>query len=288
MSRWSTVWCVHPVALCLVRGGLGVCVSRRNGVFDGASGAHPVPAPRLGFGDDLGPLGVADWHALKTLRDARAQQRALALLAAAVGEQGSTLLAMTRAPWLNLGSGEHRAPGPWINLDVHYERARGFCPDLLVDPADPFGAIIAPAARIYVGHMLEHTPWSTVPRVLAQVHDALAPGGEVLVTGPDVFRSIRLWRADELPWDMLTLILEHADLGTPEWPQESHWWNCHEDRLTRVMAAVGFSTRPIADPSLTMPDWPVVGWASWQCAVRGVKKTRRNPLPWTRRPRGGG
>jgi len=172
--------------------------------------------------------------------------------------------------WLNLGSGEHRAPAPWVNLDVHEDESRGFCPDLLVDPADPFAMIDGPAERIYVGHMLEHTPWPTVPRVLAQVRDALAPGGEVLVTGPDVFRSIQLWHTDELPWDMLALILEHADLGTPEWPQESHWWNCHEARVERALSTAGFTTRCIEDPT-RLDGWPVVGWAGWQCAVLGVR-----------------
>lgn len=173
--------------------------------------------------------------------------------------------------WLNLGSGEHRAPTPWVNLDVHADPVRGFVPDVLVDPAQPFATIAESAGRIYLGHVLEHTAWPSIPGLLAQARAALAGDGEILVTGPDVYRTIHLWRDGELPWEFVELVLEHADLGTPEWPQESHWWNCHETRVERALTAAGFVTTSIADP-MALDGWPVVGWASWQCAVLGTKR----------------
>jgi hypothetical protein len=164
---------------------------------------------------------------------------------------------------LNLGCGRHRAPEPWVNLDVHSDEHH--CPDVVVDPEDPFGGFgVANVDRIYLGHVLEHVRWTDVPELLDGALTALKPGGMLLATGPDVYRTIKLWREGAVPWDLVESVLEHADQASTEWPQAVHWWNCSEERLVTALIAAGFG---IQETGVPPGGWPVVGWSGWQCAA---------------------
>lgn len=168
--------------------------------------------------------------------------------------------------WLNVGCGTHRAPDPWINLDVHADDDHR--PDLVIDPADPFAAFDARSAeRVYLGHVLEHVRWPLVGDLLACVRAVLAPGGLVLATGPDVYRTVTRWRDGAEPWDLVVSVLEHADEADPGWPEAVHHWNCHETRLVGALTAAGFLD---VAPSVAFDGWPVVAWSEWQCAAGGV------------------
>lgn len=167
--------------------------------------------------------------------------------------------------WLNWGCGTHRAPAPWINLDVI--RTGDTQPDVIVDPTSPFAQWSPHGAdRIFAGHVLEHIPWPMVPQALLAARQALSVNGEMLVVGPDVYRTIHEWKAGREPWFMVQSTMEHDDdCGwTHEWQEARHWWSCHEARVAMALQRCGFSVEILSAPP---GDWPVVGWAAWQFAI---------------------
>lgn len=166
--------------------------------------------------------------------------------------------------WLNLGCGTHHAAAPWLNTDtVANDNTH---PDLVVTPADPVPFPDASADRVYLGHVLEHIEHARVPGFLADVHRVLRPGAELLVTGPDVYRTITRWRDGAEPWVLVCSVLEHAALpGSTDWPEALHQWNCHEARVLEFLADAGFvDLVPMVEPPT---GWPVVNWSAWQCCV---------------------
>lgn len=180
--------------------------------------------------------------------------------------------------WLNVGCGTHTAPDPWVNVDV-VERP-DVKPDVVVTPGMPLPWGPETVDRIFAGHVLEHMPWPDTFAYLRDLHRVLKPGGELLVVGPDVYRTIERYKRDLEPDWMVHTVLEYHDENTgferSDWPNARHWWNCTEARVVELVAAAGFTVQTIPPPEQViqldaMPPWPIVGFAPWQCAVRGVK-----------------
>lgn len=171
--------------------------------------------------------------------------------------------------YLNVGCGQHRAPSPWLNLDVHHDELHR--PDLITDPLEPFPFEDGTADRIYLGHVLEHVKLDDIPWFLNEAKRTLADGGELLAVGPDVFRVIEGWKAGREPWELVQSALEHADYpGTTDWPQAQHQWNCHEARVVEMLERSGFDAVPLESPP---EGWPVVQWSAWQFCIQARKAT---------------
>lgn len=187
--------------------------------------------------------------------------------------------------WLNIGCGPFLAPAPWTNLDV--VTTDTIRPDIVVDdPLRPLDGYVN-VERVYMGHVLEHVPWPEVADFLVHVRERMAPGGELMVVCPDVFRVIRRWRdgLDPEGWELVESILEgpwDRDYGDapgyallerlPLWPYARHWWNAFEARVRFAVEQWGgfekVEALPITEEALA--GWPVVAHTQWQCAVRGV------------------
>lgn len=172
----------------------------------------------------------------------------------------------TERLWLNVGCGSHRAPSPWWNVDT--VRNGNTKPDQIVAPGTALPFPDGSCERIYLGHVLEHVAWPDVPRFLTDVRRLL--DGHLLVTGPDVYRTLEEWRAGRLGWDLVTSVLEHA--AHPErdngWPEALHHWNCTEGRVVEALHLAGFTdVEPVSIFGLD-GGWPVVGPSAWQMAVR--------------------
>lgn len=184
---------------------------------------------------------------------------------------------------LNIGAGTHHPDG-WINVDACDPTA-----DLAIDFVTdclPFdnGSVDA----IFCSHVLEHLWWSDVPRGLAELRRVLRPGARMLVIGPDVFKTVALWREGLAPWWLVLSNLEHdqssdcsevypsiphgghtVDTNTPE-NGYRHRWNCYQDRLVFALESAGFTTT-LLNLAQVGNSWPVISREEWQCAVMAVK-----------------
>lgn len=162
---------------------------------------------------------------------------------------------------VNVGCGTHYAKG-WLNVDcVANDNTH---PDLIAHGYRlPFPE--RSVERIYAGHVLEHVPWADVPAFLAELRRVAA--GEILFTGPDLYRTIREWHAGRLSWEIVESVGEHQDRLRPDWPEAVHKWNCHETRMLDAIRAAGFHADPAPVDRDGWDGWPVVNWSAWQCAV---------------------
>lgn len=177
---------------------------------------------------------------------------------------------------LNVGCGRFRTDlKDWVNTDVI--RLEGEIePDVVVSPDEPLPFADASFDRIYMGHVLEHVPWTKVVPFLQLAAEKLVSGGKLLVVGPDVNRSLQMWHEGSESLEHLLTVLED-DLHTQEtevkWFGEHHYWNAYEARVLRALNAAGFKNAKaldIGNESL-FAQWPVTSHARWQMAVIATK-----------------
>lgn len=102
---------------------------------------------------------------------------------------------------LNVGSGG-RGHADWINLDVSPQHADLYCTH---DLRRPLPLADGSVRRILAEHVIEHLDFhDDVPRVFAEFHRVLAPGGVVRIIVPDLERFIRAYLDDgPAPWAAL-------------------------------------------------------------------------------------
>jgi SAM-dependent methyltransferase len=176
--------------------------------------------------------------------------------------------------WLNVGCGTHRAPKPWWNVDVH--EGDDVWPDQVVEAGEPLPFDDGSCERVLASHVLEHVPWEDVPAFVTDLGRVLAPGGELLVVGPDVYKTLWAWRRGLEPWHIVEAVLEHqnypADMAA--WPGAPHHWNCHTARVIEVLKRAELGEVLAADEDEAyLATWPVVGWnARWQLALQVNKE----------------
>lgn len=154
---------------------------------------------------------------------------------------------------LNVGSGPHPAEG-WVNLDPFA-------------PADVKGDIFALPFRdevfthIYLGHVLEHIEFTSVPRALREVRRVSQPSAHVAIVGPCMNRAIKTKQPE---W-----LLEQIKAGGRKGqPGEDHLWTPTES-LTLVCAISGglLDTQIVPVSTVTRPEWPNPNTDPWQCAI---------------------
>lgn len=183
---------------------------------------------------------------------------------------------------LNAGCGTHYANG-WVNVDVWEDENTK--PDVIVDPSKPYPFSDNEFDATFLGHVLEHVPWTEVPTFLEDIFRITKKGGPVLIVGPDVFRTLKWWKENREPWSIVEAVLEHQVVnynppkGHKFWAGAAHHWNCHEKRVESVLSAMGkkfvsYTDRIPNNGGMTSwkdvelnIDWPVVGMAQWQFAT---------------------
>lgn len=183
---------------------------------------------------------------------------------------------------LNAGCGTHYAVG-WVNCDLISDDKT--TPDVVVNAGEPYPFDDSTADAVFLGHVLEHMPWEEVFPFMEDILRVAKPGAPVLIVGPDVYRTITCWANGSQPWHMVKSTMEHQgenfqpDREDQEWDGAPHYWNCHEERIGRVLDHFGlrwksYTNRIPCAPSVKgWPDaehsiiWPVVGYHEWQFAV---------------------
>lgn len=183
---------------------------------------------------------------------------------------------------LNAGCGTHYANG-WVNTDI-WDDGITTKPDIKVEPGKPYPFEENHFDAVFLGHVLEHIAWPDVPNFLHDMKRIAKPGAKFLVCGPDVLRTIQRWHEGREPWHMVLSTMEHQDINTqPErehlwWDGATHHWNCHHERVWRLLDSVGFSN--LQDAADLIPkdamgknwkhegiNWPVVGHWYWHFAI---------------------
>lgn len=187
---------------------------------------------------------------------------------------------------LNAGCGTHYAKG-WVNVDIWEDEHTH--PDVLAKPGKPYPFPDSHFDGIYLGHVLEHIDWKQVPEFLLDMRRIAKQGAQILIVGPDVYKTIERWKNGNEPWHMVLSTLEHQDINyQPErehewWDGATHHWNCHHQRVWDLLIRCGFMNMEdmfhLIPNSTTMTEWrdnktgitwPVVGKWHWQFAIRCV------------------
>jgi len=190
---------------------------------------------------------------------------------------------------LNAGCGTHYAKG-WVNTDV-WDDGEKTKPDVKVEPGKPYPFPDSHFDAVFLGHVLEHIAWPEVPSFLTEMQRIAKPGAEILVCGPDVYKTIQRWAKGQEPWHMVLSTMEHQNVSAKSneigssWDGAHHHWNCHHDRVWSLLLSLGFtSMRDVFDEIPKNPsgtnwrsntiNWPVVGHWHWHFAIhcRNVNK----------------
>ena len=186
--------------------------------------------------------------------------------------------------YLNAGCGTHYAQG-WVNTDVWESDTTR--PDIRVTPGEPYPFEDNTFDAVFMGHVIEHMPWEYVPTFLKDMSRIAKQGAPMLIVGPDVYKTIKRWKDNEEPWYMVMSVMEHLDMNfqpdreTEWWDGAHHYWNCHEERVGKLLTGMGFTdienvfelipNDPLGKSwhdAKTGITWPVVGKYHWQLAYR--------------------
>lgn len=160
---------------------------------------------------------------------------------------------------LNIGCGNHYADG-WVNVDI--DQTDEVCPDVQADLVAGLPFPDGVAKRIYLGHVLEHLDPTALPAALAECARLLAPGGALMIVGPDCDR------ADELLASGAIDEVEHGLVvhGAGRWAHDVHLWRSTPAATGAALTAAWFEWRPV--PIWRVPvEWPVVSRIDWQFAI---------------------
>lgn len=189
---------------------------------------------------------------------------------------------------LNAGCGTHYAKG-WTNVDVWESETTK--PDVVVPPGEPYPFKDDHFDAVFLGHVLEHMDWGSVPRFMEDMRRVCKPGGKILIVGPDVLKTLKRWKDGLEPWDMVLSTMEHQEHNFQTgqdgtwWKEATHHWNCHHQRVWGLLESMGFTNLedyydriPNNTQAKTWHDeatgvtWPVVGKWFWQFAIHLTAK----------------
>ncbi len=145
---------------------------------------------------------------------------------------------------LNAGCGTHYAQG-WANVDIWEDDNTK--PDIVAKAGEPYPFEDNYFDAVYLGHVIEHIDWSGVPAFLLDMNRVAKPDAPILIVGPDVLKTIQLWKEGKEPWHMVLSTMEHQDVNyQPDrehewWDGATHHWNCHNQRVLELLEDIGFT-----------------------------------------------
>lgn len=164
---------------------------------------------------------------------------------------------------LNLGCGDRYADG-WHNVD------RPECPHRKDEAVDLTKALPWPKDSVvyaYAGHLLEHLTKTECRRLLKRLLVCMAPGGQLVVVGPDVPKARAMAETGtlEVPLDQLL----H---GGHRWPGDEHRWECDPATVVEMLTAAGWVDVTEVDFGGVPASWPIADRGPrWQFAVSALR-----------------
>ncbi len=166
---------------------------------------------------------------------------------------------------LNLGCGDRYAEG-WWNVDFAGSPHRK---DEEVDlrtnalPWAPGSIELA-----YAGHALEHLFVNEVITLLQTLRPLMAPGGELMVVGPDVILAEGQAVTNDLGAGHTLDSIKH---GGYRWHGDEHRWQCTQWDVAALLHVSGWSKIQRLGVAHVPDFWPVADRGpQWQCAVRAT------------------
>jgi len=190
--------------------------------------------------------------------------------------------------WLNVGCGSYLAPQPWVNIDGNdSEYPDNFAngsktivprkPDI-VAWSDSLPFPDASVDRIYAGHILEHMNLHNgeVDRTLVEFKRVLAPGGKIMVVGPDLVKCGELLFQRHIDWSTFWQCHGTAGRGNPAAkpyanakPGDVHLWSTSEEAVWAILSKHwDHSELTICEIGLVEDGWPIVAKPPWQYCIR--------------------
>lgn len=163
---------------------------------------------------------------------------------------------------VHFASGTHPFPAPWLNVDFHQP-----C-DQVVDLLRPWPKNLSGIQRAYVGHFLEHLTPAEGVRFLFRLRTRMAPGGRLVVIGPDAVKGQRFFERGQIPAELLAAIRAHGEPNGND-RASCHLWDCTGDAVVAQAAKAGWTAEefPIAQLPDRLPEVPVIDLSGWQFAV---------------------
>lgn len=159
---------------------------------------------------------------------------------------------------LNLGCGDRYAES-WLNVD------RADMPHRM-DAAVDLRTNSLPWTDVeyaYAGHILEHLFVDEVIVLLETLRKCMAPGGELMIVGPDVILAHGLAVAGTLD-----VTMESLENGGHRWPGDEHRWHCTQWAVQRMLLVTGWQQVKRMGINQVPEFWPVADRRpQWQCAV---------------------
>ena len=165
---------------------------------------------------------------------------------------------------LNVGSGDRPALG-WHNVDSPS------CPHPADERVDLTGPLPWPEGNIeavYCGHLLEHLHWAQCRHLLRALLPLMAPGGQIMVVGPDVAVATGMAERGEA----LEVPLGAIKAGSCRWPGDEHRWDATPAAIIRLLEMTGWQQVGQVDWDQVDGMWPVAERGPrWQYAIAGRK-----------------
>lgn len=121
----------------------------------------------------------------------------------------------------------------------------------------------------YVGHFLEHLWPDEAVAFLEQVRKRMAPGGVLVVVGPDAIKGRAMYDRGQIPASLLAQIRAHGDPNGDD-RAECHLWDCTEGVVVQQAMFAGWQdvrARDITQMRRVIPGVPVISTAAWQLLV---------------------
>lgn len=175
--------------------------------------------------------------------------------------------------YLNIGSGVHPAPEPWLNVDAN--SPDDWNVDVVASALDlPFED--GCADRVYFGHILEHLSYEVdAPQALREAWRVLRVGGELGVVGPAMDLALKTGQ----PQGIIDAIkITPVD---PDYQYDSntpaglgHLWEANVDNTYALVKSV-FPNALLVSVELIsrQTQWPNTEVSPWQVAIVASKQS---------------